>query len=117
MHARSADGHGGRMVRQSGCTKRRDRVSVDDRASLARRRRAGALDHFGRVRQNTQALWLARLLALLVVAGLVLLVFCLPLVAAILFVALTILLAIVRAKAHGFWSGIRSFLKEILFGW
>ncbi len=69
------------------------------------------------MRQNGRILWMARILAVLFVAGLVVLVFYLPLVAAILFVALLIFLAIVRGKTEGFWSGIRYFLKEILFGW
>ena len=69
------------------------------------------------MRQSRSILWLARILALLFVAGFVILVFYLPLVAAILFVALVTVVAIARGKADGFWSGLRLFLKEILFGW
>jgi len=69
------------------------------------------------MKQNSSILWLARILALLLVAGLVVLVFYLPLVAAILLVALVTVVAIARGKAEGFWSGVRLFLKEILFGW
>jgi hypothetical protein len=69
------------------------------------------------MKQNRSILWLARILALLLVAGLVVLVFYLPLVAAILFVALVTVVAIARGKAEGFWSGVTLFLKEILFGW
>ena len=69
------------------------------------------------MRQNRQTLWLASALTLFVVGGLVLLFFYRPLVAAILFVALTILFAVLGAKTHGFWNGVGFFLKEILFGW
>ena len=69
------------------------------------------------MKHNRQTLWMARVLALLLVAGLVLLVAYLPLVAAILFVALCILFAVVKGKAYGFWGGMRFFLKEIFFGW
>ena len=70
-----------------------------------------------RVKQNRYVRWLARILALLFVAGLALLVFYAPIVAAILFVALLVVLAIAKAKTAGFWSGVRLFLKEILLGW
>jgi hypothetical protein len=69
------------------------------------------------MKQNRQTLWMARILALLLAAGLVLLVIYQPLVAAILFIALVILLAVVKGKADGFWSGMRFFLKEIFFEW
>ena len=69
------------------------------------------------MRQNGSILWVARILVLLLVAGLVALVFYLPLVAAILFVALVTVVTIARGKTDGFWSGLRLFLKEILFGW
>jgi len=69
------------------------------------------------MRKNGSILWIARIIALLLVLGLVVLVFYLPVVAAILFVALVAVLAIARGKSEGFWSGMRLFLKEILFGW
>jgi hypothetical protein len=69
------------------------------------------------MKHNKQTLWMARVLALLLLASLVLLVAYLPFVAAILFVALCILFAVVKGKAYGFWSGMRFFLKEIFFGW
>jgi len=40
-----------------------------------------------------------------------------PVVAALAFVALTAFLAFTVGKAQGFWSGVRWFIKEILFGW
>ena len=69
------------------------------------------------MRHNRQNLWLARILALLLVAGFVLLVIYLPPVAAMLFVILTILLAVVKGMADGMWNGMKFFLKEIFFGW
>jgi hypothetical protein len=59
------------------------------------------------MRQNGRILWIARIIALLSVAGLVVLVFYLPLIAAILFVALVTVLAITRGKSEGFWSGVQ----------
>ena len=62
-------------------------------------------------------LWLARILALLLVAGLAALAFYLPLATAVVFVVLVTAVAIVRGRTEGFGSGVRWFLKEILFGW
>ena len=69
------------------------------------------------MKQNRSTLWLARILALLLVAGLVVLVFYAPLIAAIIFVALVTVVAIAKGKTDGFWSGVRLFIREILFGW
>jgi len=60
-------------------------------------------------------LLMPRILGLLLVAGFVALVFYLPVVAAVLFVALVTFLAMATDK--GFWNGVRLFLKEILCGW
>jgi hypothetical protein len=59
----------------------------------------------------------AWIITLLLIAALGLLVVYLPLVAAILFVCLTLLLAIARGAAEGLWKGVIYFIKEILFGW
>ena len=69
------------------------------------------------MKQNGHIIWMARTLALLLVVGVVALVVYLPLVAAILFVALVAFVAIARGKTEGFWSGVRVFIREILFGW
>ncbi len=41
----------------------------------------------------------------------------LPIVAAVLVVAFVAFLALAKGKAHGFWSGVKIFIKELLFGW
>jgi hypothetical protein len=69
------------------------------------------------MKRNGSTLWLARILALLLVAGLVALVFYAPLIAAVIFVALVTVIAIAKGKTEGFWSGVRSFVREIVFGW
>ncbi len=56
-------------------------------------------------------------IVLAIVATIAALGFYLPIVAAILFVSLTIFLAIARGKAEGFWKGLKLFITEILFGW
>lgn len=68
------------------------------------------------MKYNASTLWLGRILALLLVAGLVALVFFAPLIAVVIFVALVMLLAIAKGKTEGFWSGVRLFVREILFG-
>ena len=54
---------------------------------------------------------------MLVVAGLVILVVFAPLIAAVVFVACVTIVAILTARHHGFWGGMKVFIKEILFGW
>ena len=61
--------------------------------------------------------WLARILALFLVAGLVALACYAPLIAAVIFVVLVTVIAIAKGKTDGFWSGVRLFVREILFGW
>jgi hypothetical protein len=53
----------------------------------------------------------------LVVAGLGLLVFVLPVVAAVLFVTCAAVVAVVVGRSEGFWRGWKLFIKEVLFGW
>ena len=52
-----------------------------------------------------------------VLSALVLLVWFLPVVAAVLFVACVTFVAVAVGRAHGFWSGVKLFIKEMLFGW
>jgi len=56
-------------------------------------------------------------ITLIIVVSIGLLVFYLPGVAAILFVALAIFLAIFAGRKRGFWRGFLAFIKNILFGW
>ena len=53
----------------------------------------------------------------MVVAGLVSLVVFAPLIAAVLFVVCVTVVTVLTARQRGFWSGVRVFIKEILFGW
>ncbi len=53
----------------------------------------------------------------LVVAGLLALVFLLPLVGAIVFLVLLVAAAGIVAKQEGARKGVICFVKEILFGW
>ena len=69
------------------------------------------------MKQSGSMVWLARVFALLLLAGLVALVFYAPLIAAVIFVALLTVVAIAKGKTEGFWSGVRLFVREILFGW
>lgn len=48
---------------------------------------------------------------------LVLLVWLLPIVAAVVFVACVTFVAATAGKAQGFWKGVKLFVKEMLFGW
>lgn len=61
--------------------------------------------------------WIAFGIVLVIIATIGALVVYLPLLAAVLFVSLTILLAVVRGMAAGFWKGLKYFIREILFGW
>ena len=60
---------------------------------------------------------LAWLVTIFVLSVLVLLVWFLPVVAALLFVACVTLVAVAAGKAQGVWSGVKLFIKEMLFGW
>ena len=50
-------------------------------------------------------------------AVVVLLIWFVPVIAAVIFVALVTFVAVAVGKAEGFWSGLKYFVKEILFGW
>ena len=65
-------------------------------------------------RRNRIVAWLV---VLSVLSAFVLLVWFLPVFAAVLFVACVIFVAVAVGRAHGFWSGVRLFIKEMLFGW
>jgi hypothetical protein len=64
--------------------------------------------------RNRILAWLATTSVLSVI---VLLVWFLPVVAAVLFVACVTFVAVAAGKTDGFWSGVKLFIKEILFGW
>lgn len=53
----------------------------------------------------------------MVCLALVLLVYFLPLVAALIFLGCVTFIAITIGKTQGFWKGLWSFFKDILFGW
>ena len=50
-----------------------------------------------------------------VVAGALMLVVFTPVIAEIVFVVCIVIVAVLTARERGFWSGVRVFLKEILF--
>jgi hypothetical protein len=52
-----------------------------------------------------------------VVAGLVMVAVFAPLIAAVVFVVCVTIVAILTARQRGLSSGVRLFIKEILFGW
>ena len=52
---------------------------------------------------------------LFVVAGALMLVVFTPVIAEIVFVVCIVIVAVLTARERGFWSGVRVFLKEILF--
>ena len=58
---------------------------------------------------------------LLLLTAIVVLFWFVPVIAAVIFavifVALTMLVAVAIGKADGFWNGLKFFIKEILFGW
>jgi len=60
---------------------------------------------------------LAWLVVTLFLTAVVLLFWFVPVVAAVIFVACVTFVAVAIAKAEGFWSGLKYFIKEILFGW
>jgi hypothetical protein len=59
----------------------------------------------------------AWLVTLCVVSVIVLLVWFLPVVAALLLVSCVAFLAVGTGKTKGFWSGVKLFVMEVLFGW
>ena len=65
-------------------------------------------------RRNRIVAWLA---VLSVLGALVLLVWFLPVAAAVLFVACVMFVAVAVGRAQGFWSGVKLFIKAMLFGW
>jgi hypothetical protein len=64
--------------------------------------------------RNPILVWLV---VLLVLGVAVLLVWFVPVIAAVLFVACVTFVAVAVGKARGFWSGVKLFIKEMLFGW
>ena len=64
--------------------------------------------------RNRLFAWLVTIFVLIV---LVLLVWFLPVVAAVLFVACVTVVAVAVGKTKGLWSGVKLFIKEMLFGW
>jgi hypothetical protein len=60
---------------------------------------------------------LAWAVTLSVLAAAVVLVWFLPLVAALIFVGCITIVALTVGRSRGFWSGLKVFIKEILFGW
>lgn len=67
-----------------------------------------------KTRCNRVVAWLA---TLLVAIALGLLVFFLPIVAAVLFIACVTFVAVAVGRSEGFWRGLKLFIKEMLFGW
>jgi len=65
-------------------------------------------------RRNRAGAWL---LVVIIVGTAVLLVWFLPVVAALTFVALVAFAAVLTARTEGFWKGVKLFIKEVLFGW
>ena len=65
--------------------------------------------------------WGSRMVAWLAVSlflgALVLLIWFVPAIAAVMFVALVTFTAVAIWKTDGFWSGLKHFVSEILFGW
>jgi hypothetical protein len=56
-------------------------------------------------------------LVIFLLSAITLLVWFLPIVAAVLFIALVAFLAVAEGLARRFWRGVKVFIKEILFGW
>jgi hypothetical protein len=65
-------------------------------------------------RRNRVGAWL---LVVTLLGAVALLVWFLPLVAALIFLALVTFAAIMTGRVEGFWRGLKFFIKEILFGW
>jgi len=65
-------------------------------------------------RRNRAGAWL---LVIAVLGAATLLVWFLPAVAALIFLALLTFVAVVTARTEGFWRGLKLFIKEVLFGW
>jgi len=65
-------------------------------------------------RRNRAVAWLA---VILVLGAIALLVWFVPIIAAVLFVACVTIVAVATGRADGFWSGMKFFIKEMLFGW
>jgi hypothetical protein len=65
-------------------------------------------------RRNRVIAWSA---TILIVIALALLVFFLPILAALLFVGCVTFIAVAVGRSQGFWRGLKIFVKEMLFGW
>jgi len=77
-------------------------------------RETSASPRWGAASFNRIAGWI---LAFFLLSAIALLVWFLPVVAGVLFVALVTFLAVAEGRARGIWSGVKIFIKEILFGW
>ncbi len=60
---------------------------------------------------------IAWVIAILVGLALVFLVAFMPVIAAIVFVGCVSIVAAFSWRQRGFWSGVKVFIKDILFGW
>jgi len=70
------------------------------------------------MKQNLMVRWFGWTLALLLVAAELLLLFLMPMLGgAVLAVTFLVIVAVFTAKKDGFWSEVRLFIIEILFGW
>lgn len=65
-------------------------------------------------RRNRAGAWL---LVITILGAAAFLVWFLPVVAALIFLTLVTIAAVVTARAEGFWRGVKLFIKEVLFGW
>ena len=57
------------------------------------------------------------LMVVLMLAGAVLLAVYVPGVLVVMFLSLLIVATVLHSKSKGFWSGMRLFFKEIIWGW
>jgi len=99
----------------AGCRQRRFCTSVSDRVGPAcLSRDVGRSDNMIPTRHNRIVVWF---LVIMILGAIGLLVRFLPIVAAVLFVACVTFMAVAVGRARGFWSGVKVFIKEMLFGW
>src|SRR5205823_3674815 len=105
-----------RRVRLGGQTTRyRNDDEPDSAQSFDRLSGAKEPDHD--VKSERRSRSIAWAVTILVVAGLAMLVVFAPLIAAVVFIVCVAIVAVLTARKRGFWSGVRVFIKEILFGW
>ena len=65
-------------------------------------------------RRNRAVAWIV---TFSIIIALALLVFFLPVVAAMVFIACVAFGAVMVGREQGFWRGVKVFIKEMLFGW